>query len=161
MTSKTAAGRGSATSSGLMIRPTDLEAIRRHGEDGYPNESCGLLLGRVELTGGVRVKAVTSVDRLENERDDSRHNRFLITPATFLSADRAARQRGVEILGFYHSHPNAPATPSEFDREHAWPFYSYVIVSVVNGDARELNSWVLAEDRTHYNAEPIVPARED
>ncbi|TPW17453.1 MAG: Mov34/MPN/PAD-1 [bacterium] len=161
MTATRSTSHGSARASGLFIRPADLEAIRRHGEDGYPDECCGLLLGRVEAPGGARVKAVTSVQRLENERDDSRHNRFLITPEAFLAADRAARRQGIDILGFYHSHPNAPAVPSEFDREHAWPFYSYVIVSVVDGNARELHSWVLAEDRTHYDAEPIVPALED
>jgi len=161
MTTPIANPRRSTGSSGLMIRPADLEAIRCHGEDGYPHECCGLLLGRVESTGGGRIKLVTSVERLDNEREDSRHNRFLITPATFLAADRAARARGEEILGFYHSHPNAPAVPSEFDREHAWPFYSYIIVSVVEGGARELNSWVLSEDRKNYDAEPIVPARED
>ena len=161
MTTPVAHPRRATGSSGLMIRPADLESIRCHGEDGYPHECCGLLLGRVESTGGGRIKVVTSVERLENEREDSRHNRFLITPATFLAADRAARSRGEEILGFYLSHPNAPAVPSEFDREHAWPFYSYIIMSVVEGGARELNSWVLSEDRRHYDAEPIVPARED
>lgn len=161
MTVSPAGARQSTGSSGLMIRPTDLEAIRCHGEEDYPHECCGLLFGRVESTGGGRIKVVSSVERLDNEQADSRHNRFSITPAAFLSADRAARLRGDDILGFYHSHPNAPAVPSEFDREQAWPFYSYIIVSVVDGGARELNSWVLAEDRTHYNAEPIVPARED
>ncbi len=161
MTSSAVGARPAIGSSGLMIRPADIEAIRCHGEDGYPHECCGLILGRVESTGGGRIKRVTSVERLDNEEADSRHNRFLITPTAFLAADRATRLRGDEILGFYHSHPNAPAVPSEFDREQAWPFYSYIIVSVVDGSARELNSWVLAEDRTHYNAEPIVPARED
>ncbi|HEX7879396.1 MAG TPA: M67 family metallopeptidase [Candidatus Eisenbacteria bacterium] len=144
---------------GLLIRPSDLEAIRRHGEEAFPHECCGLLLGKVEPDG--RTKRVTTVEPLANEREESRHNRFLITPETFLAADRSARRRGIDILGFYHSHPNAPAVPSEFDREHAWPFYSYIIVSVVDGGARELDSWTLAEDRTRFDAEPVVPARED
>jgi proteasome lid subunit RPN8/RPN11 len=159
MSAATPSARRAGPTGGVQVRPTDLEAIRRHGEETWPHECCGLLLGRVEADG--RTKRVSAVEKLVNEREDSRHNRFLIAPETFLAADRSARRRGLEILGFYHSHPGAPAVPSEFDREHAWPFYSYIIVSVIDGSARELHSWTLAEDRTHFDAEPIVPARED
>jgi proteasome lid subunit RPN8/RPN11 len=159
MTTGASARHREAPVAGLLLRPSDLEIIRRHGEEAFPHECCGLLLGHVEP--GNRAKVVTSVERLLNEHEDSRHNRFLITPETFLAADRSARRRGLDILGFYHSHPNAPAVPSEFDREHAWPFYSYIIVSVVDGAARELDSWRLSEDRTRFDAEPVVPARED
>jgi proteasome lid subunit RPN8/RPN11 len=145
----------------IHLKCADLEAIRQHGEEAYPNECCGLLLGTLEPGPAPPAKLIRSVERLENEREESRHNRFLITPETFLRVDRAARARGLEILGFYHSHPDHPARPSEFDREHAWPVYSYIIVSVTDGVSRELNSWVLASDRGRFESETIVPALED
>lgn len=145
----------------IHLKCVHLETIRRHGEDAYPNECCGLLLGTLETGREAPAKIIRAVEPLDNERADSRHNRFLITPETFLRADRAARARGLDILGFYHSHPDHPAVPSEFDREHAWPVYSYIIVSVANGVSRDLNSWVLAPDRERFESEPIVPALED
>lgn len=135
----------------LRIRPADLTTIRRHGEATYPEECCGLLLG----THTTEWNVVAEVRPLDNERDDSRHNRFLITPETMLKADRAARERGLDVVGFYHSHPDATAVPSEFDREHAWPTYSYIIVSVREGAAVELKSWTLADDRARFHPETI------
>lgn len=150
-----------ATIGTVHVTCADLEAIRRHGEDTYPHECCGLLLGTLDQRTDPAAKIVSAIERLDNEREDSRHNRFLISPETFLRADRAARARSLEILGFYHSHPDHPAVPSEFDRENAWPFYSYIIVSVANGASRELNSWVLAGDRGRFEPETLVPALED
>lgn len=150
-----------AAAGAIHLKCAHLEAIRRHGEDAYPHECCGLLLGTLGADSAAPAKIIHAVERLDNEREDSRHNRFLITPETFLRADRAARARGLDILGFYHSHPDHPAAPSEFDREHAWPVYSYIIVSVAGGNSRELNSWVLAADRSRFEPETIVPALED
>jgi proteasome lid subunit RPN8/RPN11 len=140
----------------LFLSQEDRDAIRSHGEESFPNECCGLLLGRIRD----RSKTVVRILRLENERQDSRHNRFLITPETLLKADRDARFRGLDVVGFYHSHPNAPARPSEFDREHAWPTYSYIIVSVVDGVSRDITSWTLADDRGRFDPEEIVTALE-
>jgi proteasome lid subunit RPN8/RPN11 len=150
-----------ASTGTIHLRGVDLESIRRHAEETYPHECCGLLLGTLDATLDPPARLARLVEALDNEREESRHNRFLITPETMLRADRSARARGLEILGFYHSHPDAPAEPSEYDREHAWPFYSYIIVSVVQGQAGDLRSWRLTEDRGRFDAETVVPALED
>ncbi len=93
---------------------------------------------------------------LTNRRDDSPRNRFAITAEDFRAAERAAAESGLELVGWHHSHPDHPARPSEFDREHAWPWYSYVIVSVAAGAPRDMTSWLLADDRTHFEPEEIV-----
>ena len=140
----------------LRIRPEDVEGIRRHGEATFPHECCGLLLGRLDG----KDKIVERLQPLENEREESRHNRFLIAPETLLRAERAARAGGLDVVGFYHSHPDHPARPSEFDREHAWPTYSYIIVSVMKGTGDAVTSWALAEDRSRFDAEDIITALE-
>jgi proteasome lid subunit RPN8/RPN11 len=137
----------------ILMSPNDLEAIGRHGEVSYPEECCGFLIGRVEGDS-------TSVERLlavANERQDSRHNRFLIAPETVLGAHKEARAAGLDIVGYYHSHPDHPARPSEFDREHAWPGLSYVIVSVQGGKVAEARSWRLTDDRERFEEEAILP----
>lgn len=135
----------------LRLHPRHAAAIRRQAETTYPHECCGLLLGRSDADG----KLVTALLPLENERQDSRHNRFLIAPETLFRSEKEARTLGLDILGFYHSHPDAPAIPSEFDREHAWPTYSYIIVEVLSGTAGRLTSWLLADDRTRFEPEQI------
>jgi proteasome lid subunit RPN8/RPN11 len=132
------------------------ERIRAHGVKTYPNECCGALLG----SDGDASRKVVEILPLENQRDDSPRNRFAITPHDVREAEEVARRAGLELIGWYHSHPDAPARPSEFDREHAWPWYSYVIVSVRERVPQEMNSWLLADDRSHYESEEIViPAR--
>ena len=103
-----------------------------------------------------RAREVVEVVSLENQRNDSPRNRFSITPDDVREAEAAARQAGLDLIGWYHSHPDAPARPSEYDREHAWPWYSYIIVSVLERMPQEMNSWRLADDRGHYDAEEIV-----
>ena len=145
----------------IALRVADLEAIRRHGAETYPEECCGFLLGRVE-------GEATLVERLSpvvNEREDSRGNRYLIRPETVLSAHREARRQGIDVVGYYHSHPDHPAVPSDFDRDHAWPGLSYVIVAVAGGIPRELRSWRLDDDRTRFQEEEVsggtaTPAKE-
>ncbi|HXW17414.1 MAG TPA: M67 family metallopeptidase [Candidatus Acidoferrales bacterium] len=135
----------------LRIQEGIAERIRNHGVETYPNECCGALLGR-ERDGHRNVGQILP---LKNRRDDSPRNRFSITPEDVREAETAARSAGLELLGWYHSHPDAPARPSEFDRDHAWPWYSYIIVSIESRVPREMNSWRLAEDRASYDAEPI------
>lgn len=108
-----------------------------------------------------RPREVFEVLPLANRRDDSPRNRFEVTPRDVLDADKAAQQRGLEILGWYHSHPDHPARPSEYDREHAWPWYSYVIVSVEKGSPADMRSWRLMEDRTGYEEECIQVRRQE
>ena len=125
--------------------------IRAHGAQTYPNECCGALLGRDH---GEHREAVTLLP-LANGRQDSPGNRYAVASEDVLRAEQTARQRGLEVLGWYHSHPDHPALPSEFDRAHAWPWYSYVIVSVEAGQPGTLASWRLAADRVRFHHEEI------
>jgi proteasome lid subunit RPN8/RPN11 len=136
----------------LTLTGEHLAAIRRHGEATYPHECCGFLVGRADDRGRTALRLFAA----DNERTDSARNRYLISPESYLKAELSAEAAGLEVIGFYHSHPDAPAAPSEFDREHALPGCSYVIVSVREGKARELTSWVLAEDRSRFISEPLV-----
>jgi len=136
----------------LRIREELSGRIRAHGAETYPHECCGALLG----TDGDETREVAEIVPLKNQRNDSPRNRFSITPEDVRDAETAARKAGLNLIGWYHSHPDAPARPSEFDREHAWPWYSYIIVSVQERVPRDMNSWRLADDRGHYDAEEIV-----
>jgi len=137
----------------LRLKSADLVAIHRHGEATYPEECCGVMIGPVGDDGDVRIEELIAA---ENEREDeSRHNRFLISPRALLQAQRSARERGLEIVGYYHSHPDHPARPSDFDRDHAWPGVSYLIVSVVEGKAVDTRSWRLTDDRSAFEEEAV------
>ncbi len=125
--------------------------IRAHGVETYPHECCGAILGR-ESDGA---REVLGLMPLANRRDDSPRNRFEVTSDDVRLAEKTARGQQLELIGWYHSHPDAPARPSEFDREHAWPWYSYIIVSVQSGQPREMNSWRLRDDRSAYDSEAI------
>lgn len=93
---------------------------------------------------------------ISNAREESaKRNRFLITPEELLAGERLARSRGLEVVGFYHSHPDSPAVPSQYDLEHAWPTYSYIIVSVNSEQATDLFSWEQEPDRSRFNEERI------
>jgi proteasome lid subunit RPN8/RPN11 len=139
----------------LLLPPNIEQEIRDHGAADYPNECCGAMLG----TDGESGREVTSLFPLINRRDDSPRNRFSITPEDFRAAERVASERGLDLLGWYHSHPDHPARPSEFDREHAWPWYSYVIVSVEARTPRDLTSWRLEDDRSKFEPEGITATR--
>ena len=93
---------------------------------------------------------------LQNRRDDSPRNRFEVTPEDVRLAEKTASEKTLDLIGWYHSHPDAPARPSEYDREHAWPWYSYIIVSVHAGAAMEITSWRLKDDRSAYVEESIA-----
>ncbi|MCO5177259.1 MAG: M67 family metallopeptidase [Thermomicrobiales bacterium] len=148
-----------ATACLSIVLPDGLAAaIATHGEETFPDECCGVLLGNE--TGGQRT--VEQLLPIENEWDEGeRRRRFLITPQAMMRAEREARKRGLDILGFYHSHPNAPARPSEFDREHAWPWYSYLIASIREGTFDVLTGWQLRDDRTAYDEVAITQSGAD
>lgn len=135
----------------LQLSQQAEQVIRAHAQADYPHECCGALIG-VEQ-GDWRV--VHYALRLANEQTEARERRFFISPQQVLMAERRARQEGLLLLGFYHSHPDHPAIPSEYDRQHALPWYSYVIVSVQQGEPSELRSWRLREDRSAFDEEPI------
>jgi proteasome lid subunit RPN8/RPN11 len=136
----------------LHITPEHDEAIRAHAARDYPHECCGFLVG----TSQGDTVAVSHVSPASNTRDDSPRNRFEIDPGELVRVDRAGRAEGLSVLGFYHSHPDAPAMPSNYDREHAWPGYCYIIVSVVSGKPQEMKNWRLRDDRTGFDPDPIV-----
>lgn len=132
------------------------EKIRTHGAETYPHECCGALLGRdLEATHPNVAREVLALFPLVNRRDDSPRNRFSVTAEDVLDADKAAEQQGLEVIGWYHSHPDHPARPSQYDQDHAWPWYSYVIVSVQNGSPKEMTSWRLDDDREAFSPEGI------
>ena len=126
----------------LVLAPGVAGAIRRHGEETYPNECCGALLGR---NGGA-----DAVVALPNMTEEGPRRRFLVRPSDYLLAEQRAGDLGAELLGFYHSHPDHPARPSQFDLDHAWPTFAYVIVSVAAGAAADMTVWWLKDDRTIF-----------
>jgi proteasome lid subunit RPN8/RPN11 len=138
-----------------MIRVSEQQrqAIERHGEETYPQECCGFLMG----TADGETKRVADVRRVDNSREDAaRHNRYLIGPEDFLAAEKLARSRGLEIVGVYHSHPDVEAKPSVYDTEHAWPWFTYIIVSVKKGRADHVKAWSLADDRSQFTEEELI-----
>jgi len=138
----------------ITIGERQLDEIRRHGEADYPHECCGLLIGSFGA-GGAKVAEETFP--IVNAREDAaKKNRFLIAPDDLMRGEKHARQSRLDVVGFYHSHPDHPAVPSAFDLEHAWPVYSYVIVSVRSGRAEELSSFELRSDRSRFDAEELV-----
>jgi len=138
----------------LSISQELAEGIGRHGAETFPHECCGALLGKDSEQNG-SPREVLGLFPLVNRRDDSPRNRFAVTAEDVRDAERVAREKGVEVVGWYHSHPDHPARPSEFDREHAWPWYSYIIVSVMSGKPAEMTSWRLNDDRLAYLPEKI------
>jgi proteasome lid subunit RPN8/RPN11 len=145
-----------ANAAQLKISPELADKIRAHGAQTYPHECCGALLGRDTEVADRRVyREIRALHPLINRRDDSPNNRFSVTSQDVLDAEKAARQQGLEVVGWYHSHPDHPARPSQYDRDHAWPWYSYIIVSVASRIPEEMTSWRLAEDRSEFECEEI------
>ncbi len=137
----------------IRIDQNQLEEIRAHGVRDYPYECCGLLLGRFGADG----KSVNETFPISNAREESaKRNRFLITPEELIRGEQYARANNLEVVGFYHSHPDSPAVPSQYDLEHAWPTYSYIIVSTHANEATDLFSWEQEPDRSRFNQEELV-----
>ena|SRR5437762_10109760 len=116
--------------------------IRRHGEEAYPHECCGALIGRDGR--------LVSTLALPNVTDEGPRRRFRVSDADYRAAERRATELGAELLGFYHSHPDHPARPSQYDLDHAWPTFAYVIVAVANGGAANMTVWYLKDDRSSF-----------
>ena len=131
----------------LMLKTPVTDAIRRHGAETYPDECCGALIGR----DGV----VTTTFALPNTTEEGPRRRFLVRPQDYRQAEAQASAAGGDLLGFYHSHPDHPARPSQYDLDHAWPFFSYIIVSVQQGEPRDMTSWRLREDRSAFDQEDL------
>jgi proteasome lid subunit RPN8/RPN11 len=131
----------------LTLTDQAANTIRDHGRETYPNECCGALIGRDGR--------VSEAFALPNTTEEGPRRRFLVRPGDYRAAEARATEAGAELLGFYHSHPDHPAQPSQYDLDHAWPFFSYVIVSVREGDPQEMRSWRLRDDRSQFDEEVI------
>ena len=136
----------------LVLSPDFARQIEAAGAGVYPNECCGIMYGR-DIAGRRIVEQLEAVDNAFDAAE--RYHRFTITPQTLMRAEKTAGATGQMVLGFYHSHPDHPARPSEYDREHAWPFYSYVIVSIAKGEPLDMTSWVLDEQTETFKRQEI------
>lgn len=133
----------------LKISNELIGQINAHVEDAYPGEGAGFLLG---VEGEVK-----EIFALPNAREEeARHNRFLLTPEDYMKAEMKAMELGVDLIGVFHSHPDSPNIPSEYDREWAQPFFSYIITRVDEGKAVNHRSWRLVEDRSKYDEEEMI-----
>ena len=137
-----------------MIRLTEehLDAIRAHGVRDFPHECCGVILG--DVVDGVKV--VGELRPLANVHEDGHERRYLVSPDEMFALMQEERRTRKKILGFYHSHPNHPAEPSEYDRDWASPWYTYIIVSIQDGRPERLTVWQLNDDRQAFQAEEVV-----
>lgn len=126
----------------LTIATAVDEAIRAHGQETYPHECCGALVGRDD-----RVDYIVA---LPNTTEEGPRRRFLVRPSDYREAERRASELGGELLGFYHSHPDHPARPSQYDLDHAWPTFAYIIVAVAQGAAEAMTVWYLKDDRSSF-----------
>jgi proteasome lid subunit RPN8/RPN11 len=132
---------------GLKLNAEVDAAIRAHGAETYPNECCGALIGRDGL--------VMETLALPNTTEEGPRRRFKVRPQDYRAAEGRAAQVGGDLLGFYHSHPDHPAKPSQYDLDYAWPFFSYVIVSIREGVSGDMTSWRLREDRSAFDQEDL------
>jgi proteasome lid subunit RPN8/RPN11 len=140
-----------ATARAIALQPNVDAAIRAHGCEAFPHECCGAMLG----SDGV----VHEAFRLPNTTEEGPRRRFLVRPDDYRAAEKRAREADLELLGFYHSHPDHPARPSQYDLDHAWPSLSYVIVSVMAGKDTLLTSWRLKDDRSAFDEENVQITR--
>jgi len=134
----------------LEITRSLLGEIRSHAALTYPEECCGIMTGTDD---GARV--VSTVIRTANIAPSSRKSRYSISPADILAAERQSKERSQVVIGFYHSHPDYPSVPSEFDRGHAWPMYSYLIVRVIGGSPGQARSWRLESPGGKFREEAV------
>ncbi len=136
----------------IILNKQVISAISVHAERDFPHECGGMLIGKLEDGR----KTVVEIFPLENAREETaRHNRVLILPKDVLRAERFALAKRLDVVGYYHSHPNAPAVPSQYDLDHALPVWSYVIASVINGKVEDIRSWEMENDRTKFIEETI------
>ncbi len=130
----------------IKIKEQLINRIKENGEKTYNAECCGAIFGKPD--NGIYV--ITELLEFNNEREDNPERRYLISPKQYMHSERIAAEKNLNLLGFYHSHPDHPAIPSQFDTEHAFPNFIYMIVSIQNGKAENLTSWKLFEDRNGF-----------
>jgi proteasome lid subunit RPN8/RPN11 len=137
----------------VYLTEEHIREIEAHGERTFPHECGGMLIGRFENTGQ---KSVVELLPMENAMDAAeQHNRVLILPKDVLKAERYARSNKLDVIGYYHSHPDHPAIPSQFDLDHALRVWTYIIVSVESGKAVDIRAWEMENDRSKFNREEL------
>jgi proteasome lid subunit RPN8/RPN11 len=140
----------------LVLTPSQVSQIEAEGAQAYPNECCGIMIGRDVSDGACTRRIVDRLEPMANVFDpQQQRRRFAVDPLALMRAEKSAADEGRLVVGFYHSHPDHPARPSEFDREHAWPFYSYVIVSIAQGAAVDMTSWILDDQSATFSRQEI------
>ncbi|MDE3057088.1 MAG: M67 family metallopeptidase [Bacteroidota bacterium] len=135
----------------IRIKENLIRQIEKHGEKTYPEECCGIMLGKMNG----RIHEIEQIVELENTQEENRRRRFLISPDQYMKAEKIATEKKLELLGFYHSHPDHPAIPSAFDTEHALPWFAYIITSVENGKAVRTTAWQLNETRERFDEQEL------
>lgn len=138
----------------VILTPEVRGQVEAHARETYPHECCGFLIGCPPRTPG-SPRTVSRTHRLVNQRTDRAHDRYEIDPLDWVRVERGLRE-GEQVVGIYHSHPDHPSRPSEFDREHAHPRMSYVIVSVRGGEIASLQSWELGDETRLFDEEAIL-----
>ena len=133
-----------------------INQFKKHGESDYPHECCGFILGNFINKESIGVEYLPAA----NTKEENRERRFLIDPMAYQKAEDEADDRGLSVISIVHSHPDHPDKPSEFDREHAWPGFSYIIISVQKGNAVCYRSWQLNADRKFFIEEDIKIIKE-
>ena len=132
------------------VSPQARDVIHQHAIETYPHECCGALFG------DAAANRIISAQPLPNTTEEGPRRRFLVRPADYLAAERGAKAAGLELIGFYHSHPDHPARPSQHDLDHAWPNLHYVIASVLQGKVDDVRTWFLRDDRSQFDERPLV-----
>jgi proteasome lid subunit RPN8/RPN11 len=140
----------------IRLNEKHIAEIKSHGESTYPNECGGMLIGRFEDGGA---KAIVETFPLENSSEENQRNRVLLLPKDVLRAEKYARENKLDVIGYYHSHPDDRAVPSQYDLDHALPVWSYIIVSVLEGKAVDVRSWEMENDRSKFNEEEFEEVR--
>jgi proteasome lid subunit RPN8/RPN11 len=135
----------------VKIHAVTVDAIRHHAAAAYPDECCGALIGIVAQGGAPSVLEALALPNRTLEGPQ----RFLVRPEDYREAEARARKTGAQLIGFYHSHPDAPPRPSQYDLDHAWPNFSYLIISVAAGQPRGIQSWRLRDDRSAFDEESL------
>ena len=141
----------------LIVSKTHLHEMQSHGQAAYPFECCGALLGSQNIE--TQERLLTKTVRIENESKENKHRRFEIKTDDYKYVEEMAMKEQSTLIGFYHTHPDHPAQPSSTDLEYAWPYFSYVIISLEKGIAKEVNSFALSLDENQFRKEQlrIVP----
>ncbi len=138
----------------IYLTEEHIKQIEAHGERTYPHECGGMIIGHFDAETGKRTVELLPMENAAAAADQ--HNRVLILPKDVLRAERFAREKKLDVIGYYHSHPDCAAVPSQFDLDHALPVWTYIIVSVEAGTAVDIRAWEMENDRSKFNEEEIL-----